>query len=49
MGYEEYLYSDAICFMEWPELVEELLPAECVRVDIEESDDGTRTVTITRN
>ena len=47
--YEEYLYSDAICFMEWPELVEELLPAECVRVDIEESDDGTRTVTITRN
>ena len=49
MGYEEYLYSDAICFMEWPELVEELLPADCIRVDIEESEDGTRTVTITRN
>ena len=26
MGYEEYVYSDAICFMEWPELIEELLP-----------------------
>lgn len=49
MGYEEYLYSDAICFMEWPELVEELLPADCIRVDIEENEDGTRTVTITRN
>ena len=49
MGYEVYLYSDAICFMEWPELVEELLPADCIRVDIEENEDGTRTVTITRN
>ncbi|MBO5921676.1 MAG: tRNA (adenosine(37)-N6)-threonylcarbamoyltransferase complex ATPase subunit type 1 TsaE [Bacteroidaceae bacterium] len=48
MGYEEYLYSDAVCFMEWPELVEELLPEECIRVDIEEENDGTRTITITR-
>lgn len=46
MGYEEYLYSDAICFMEWPELAEELLPEECTRVNIEENEDGTRTVTI---
>jgi tRNA threonylcarbamoyladenosine biosynthesis protein TsaE len=34
--------------MEWPELVEELLPEECIRVDIEEENDGTRTITITR-
>ena len=47
MGYEEYLYSDAYCFMEWPELVEELLPEECVRVDIKEESDGTRTLKIT--
>jgi tRNA threonylcarbamoyladenosine biosynthesis protein TsaE len=46
MGYEEYLYSDAYCFLEWPELVEELLPEECVRVDIEENEDGTRTITV---
>ena len=49
MGYEEYLYSNAYCFLEWPELVEELLPEECVRVDIEENEKGTRTVTITMN
>jgi tRNA threonylcarbamoyladenosine biosynthesis protein TsaE len=26
MGYEEYFYSNAHCFIEWPELIEELLP-----------------------
>ena len=49
MGYEEYLYSDAICFMEWPELIEELLPEECIRVDIEEENDGTRTIKVKYN
>lgn len=48
MGYEEYLYSDAICFMEWPELIEELLPDDCVKVTIEEEHDGSRTVTMTK-
>lgn len=46
MGYEEYFYSDGICFIEWPELIEELLPEECVRVEIEEEADSTRTVRI---
>lgn len=46
MGYEEYLYGDAYCFMEWPELVEELLPEDCIRVDINEESDGRRKVRI---
>lgn len=46
MGYEEYLYGDAICFMEWPELVEELLPEETVKVFVEELEDTTRSVKI---
>ena len=33
-GLEEYLTGDSYCFMEWPELVEELLPEETVRVRI---------------
>ena len=33
-GIEDYLAGDNYCFMEWPELVEELLPAETVRVRI---------------
>ncbi len=42
MGYEDYFYSGALCFIEWPELVEELLPQDTVRVTIEEQPDGSR-------
>jgi tRNA threonylcarbamoyladenosine biosynthesis protein TsaE len=44
MGYEDYFYSGAVCFIEWPELIEELLPGNAVRVDIEEQPDGSRVV-----
>ena len=44
MGYEDYFYSGALCFIEWPELIEELLPEDAVRVTIAEEADGTRTV-----
>lgn len=46
MGYEEYIYSDAICFMEWPELIEELLPEGCIKVYINENTDGSRTIRV---
>lgn len=46
MGYEDYFYSGALCFMEWPELIEELLPEDAVRVDISEQADGTRLISI---
>ena len=42
MGYEDYFYSGALCFIEWPELIEELLPDDAVRVNIDELPDGTR-------
>lgn len=42
MGYEDYFYSGALCFIEWPELVEELLPEDAVKVTIEEQIDGSR-------
>ena len=44
MGYEDYFYSGALCFIEWPELVEDLLPPDAVKVSIEEDEDGTRCV-----
>ena len=46
MGYEDYFYSGALCFIEWPELIEELLPEDAVKVSISENADGTRTVTL---
>ena len=46
MGYEDYLYSGALCFIEWPELIEELLPGNTVKVTIEEVESGERKVTL---
>ncbi len=44
MGYEDYFYSGSRCFLEWPELIEELLPGDARKVTIEETEDGTRVV-----
>ena len=44
MGYEDYFYSDSLCLIEWPEMMEELLPVDAVKVQITENPDGTRTV-----
>jgi len=46
MGYEEYFYSGALCFIEWPELIEEILPDDAVRVTITEQADGSRVVSM---
>ena len=35
MGYEEYFYSGDLCLVEWPELVEQLLPDDAMVVKIE--------------
>ena len=40
IGYEDYVYSGNVCFMEWPELIENLLPDDAVKVTIEEEDEG---------
>lgn len=44
MGCEDYFYSGAPCFLEWPELIEEILPNDAVKVTITEQEDGTRIV-----
>ena len=46
IGFADYVYSGNVCFMEWPEVVEDLLPDDVVRVKIEEADDGSRTLTL---
>lgn len=35
MGYEEYFYSGDLCLIEWPELIEDLLPEDAMVVRIE--------------
>ncbi len=44
LGYEDYFYSGALCFIEWPELVEELLPLDAKKITITENSDGSRTI-----
>lgn len=39
MGYEEYFFSGSYCLIEWSEKIEELLPEETVRVQIQRIDD----------
>ena len=47
IGVEDYFYSGALCFIEWPERITDLLPDDTVEVDVVEQEDGTRTVTLT--
>ena len=34
IGYEDYLYSGFYCFLEWPEIIESLLPEQAIRIRI---------------
>lgn len=38
IGYEDYFFSGARCFMEWPDKIEELLPVETVKIFMNEEE-----------
>ena len=44
MGYEDYFYSGSLCFIEWPELIEDILPGDAVKVTVTQNEDGGRGV-----
>ena len=44
MGAEEYFYSGCLCLMEWPELAEDILPAETHIIKITPQPDGSRVI-----
>ena len=43
-GFEDYMECGALCFIEWPEKVEELLPGDVVKVQINVAEDGSLTL-----
>lgn len=49
MGYEEYFYADAYCFVEWPEKIANLLPPGSRKITIDISSPSSRTIHITEN
>lgn len=44
MGYEDYIYSNNYCLIEWPEMIEPLLPNNRVDVNIEVNEKGERLI-----
>ena len=46
MGYEDYFYSGNLCLLEWPELIEDMIPDIAIKVKFEEQYDGSRVVTL---
>ena len=45
-GAEEYLYSGNYCFIEWPEMIDALLPEDTVRVTITVEENGERRMVV---
>lgn len=46
LGYEEYFYSGHFCFVEWPELAEDILPDDILKITIEVNSKNKRTIII---
>ncbi len=46
IGYEDYFYSNSLCFIEWPEKIESLLPENHTNIKISILDDNKRVVEI---
>jgi tRNA threonylcarbamoyladenosine biosynthesis protein TsaE len=44
LGYEDYLYSNNYCLIEWPEMIQTLLPAGIIEVRIKETTEGFRRI-----
>ncbi len=45
-GAEDYIYGQDFCLIEWPEILEPILPENTITVDIREEADGSRTMNI---
>lgn len=46
LGLDDYFYSGSLCFLEWAERIEPLLPDDTLRVEIRVNSDGSRTLII---
>ncbi|MAR39801.1 MAG: tRNA (adenosine(37)-N6)-threonylcarbamoyltransferase complex ATPase subunit type 1 TsaE [Flavobacteriales bacterium] len=39
MGYEDYFYNGDLCFIEWPEKVQSIIPEDIMRIDLTKNKD----------
>jgi tRNA threonylcarbamoyladenosine biosynthesis protein TsaE len=49
IGMDDYLNSKHICFIEWPQLIEDVLPGRTVRIRMDVGAGGERTITVSTN
>jgi len=49
IGYEDYFYSDAWCFVEWPERAGSLIPGDFLRLHVTVHEDGIRSIEAIEN
>jgi len=50
IGIENYLQQKTdYCFIEWPQIIETLLPDDCVSVELKLNEDTTRNLTTNKN
>lgn len=48
IGIEDYLFEYDFCFIEWPEIIRDLLPSKCQKIEIDiDQNDGSRDLKIT--
>lgn len=46
IGIDEYFGGGGLCLIEWPEKIEQILPDDCIRVEIVVNEDGSRSLNI---
>ncbi|NJM15755.1 MAG: tRNA (adenosine(37)-N6)-threonylcarbamoyltransferase complex ATPase subunit type 1 TsaE [Bacteroidales bacterium] len=46
IGIDEYFNSGSYCFIEWPEMIEDILPEDCIKIKIDPQSDKSRTISI---
>ncbi len=44
LGLDEYLFGDGVCLIEWPGVIESLLPDNTIRLYLRHESDGSRSV-----
>lgn len=49
LGFEDYLFSDDVNIIEWPDIIYEILPKDTLDIDIKKGEDETRIISINTN
>ncbi len=46
IGIEDYLYDDSYCLIEWPQIIEPIMPEDVLKISIELMDDSMRKIVV---